>query len=488
LFRLTNDSLELGGGNWGAELRAEGDSSPGALVTFEGRVRSENQGKAVLCLEYEAAEDLARKEGERILEEAMLTFKLSFIDAVHRLGKLELGDVAVRVCAAAPHRRAAFAACEYVIDQVKQRVPIWKREHYADGSTEWLNTVASTGDASAYYSRQVSLPEVGVEGQAKLGRAKVLVVGAGGLGCPALCYLAGAGVGTIGIAEHDVVVLENLHRQVIYLAADVGKKKGACARKHLIRLNPQISVQWHDLRVMADNVHELFAGYDIVLDCTDNFATKFLLNEAAVTFGKRLIAGSIYQYEGQILVYDPQQGSPCLRCLWPQKVAAGAVGNCSEAGVLGAVPGIFGALQAAEALKLVLDIGEPLSHHLLLYDVLSGSFVRLRRDKDPLCPVCGSGTEAPDPEVDWEDLDGMENYHLVDIREAEELRRIPFADGIHIPMREVHKEHPRLPKEGTIVLVCAHGVRSLALANHLRERDPRFVSLRGGLAAQPARP
>ncbi|HZH97503.1 MAG TPA: ThiF family adenylyltransferase, partial [Fimbriimonadaceae bacterium] len=348
MFRISRDPITVEG--------VGEHSAAGAFVTFDGRVRDHNEGQAVLRLEYEAYDELAVSEGERILEEARQRFDVLGIECVHRVGLLEIGDVAVRVGVAAAHRGEAFRACEFVIDEVKRRVPIWKKEYYASGASDWIN--CHSGEAAmeaeaAYYARQVRLPDLGQEGQSKLKAARVLVVGAGGLGSSALLYLAASGVGKIGISEDDVLSPSNLHRQVLYNWADVGKPKAALAARRLLALNPFVTAEVH-ARITTDNALAIFQDYDLVLDCTDNFRSKFLLSDAAVAARKPLVQASIYQYEGQLHVYDPKVNSPCLRCTWPEIPAEDCVGSCAEVGVMGVLPGVFGALQASEAIKLIL--------------------------------------------------------------------------------------------------------------------------------------
>ncbi|HSI71533.1 MAG TPA: ThiF family adenylyltransferase, partial [Fimbriimonas sp.] len=310
----------------------ESDQRTGAVVVFEGLVRNRNDGKRVKALEYEAFDEMAVLHGQRILLEAKDRFGLLDVSCVHRVGLLELGDVAIRVEAAAEHRREAFEACEWVVDEVKRRVPIWKKEHYVDGPSDWLNAGGQNVlTEEAFYARQQRLEEVD---QKRVSQASVLVVGAGGLGCPAILYLAAAGVGRLGIVDGDFVEPSNLHRQPLYRASDVGRPKARLAAERARSLNPFIEVEAISERLSARNAH-LIEPYDIVLDCTDNFATKFLLNDLCVIQGKPLVVVSIHKFEGQLLVVMP--GGPCLRCLWPEAPVDGCVGTCADDGVLGYV-------------------------------------------------------------------------------------------------------------------------------------------------------
>jgi molybdopterin/thiamine biosynthesis adenylyltransferase/rhodanese-related sulfurtransferase len=251
------------------------------------------------------------------------------------------------------------------------------------------------------YSRHLLVPEVGEAGQARLLAAKVLLVGAGGLGCPAGLYLAAAGVGTIGVVDSDVVDLTNLQRQVLHTTASVGRPKTESAQATIRALNPDVTVVRHDLRLDAGNVMEVIAPYDVILDGSDNFSTKYLVNDAAVLAGKTSIYGSIFRFDGQASVFVPRQG-PCYRCLFPEPTPAELAPSCDEAGVLGVLPGVIGLVQATEAIKLILGQGEPLVGRLLTYDALAMSFREFRVRRDPRCAVCGdSPTVRQVSDLEW---------------------------------------------------------------------------------------
>ncbi len=397
----------------------------GAAVVFEGRVRNTNEGKEVLRLEYEAFSELAEQEGSRIVEEACRRFPISAAACIHRTGLLELGEVAIRVEVAGGHRKEAFDACLFIVDEAKRTVPIWKKEHYAEGSSGWISNHAASLNESDYYDRQMRLPEVGLEGQQKLNAAKVLVVGAGGLGCPALMYLAAAGVGTIGICEPDVLEIGNLHRQVLYGANEVGQDKAGLAAEKLCRLNPFITVRSHSFRADTSNVKELCEDYDIILDCTDSLEAKFLLNDASVAAGKTLVIAAIYQYEGQLFTVAP--GGPCLRCLWPERPPSSCVGTCAEVGVLGVAPGVLGTMQALETIKIIL--GLPVSSGVFnLIDLLSFEVKQVKVERNESCPAFNG--EIVENNHWWEVVatrpEDLQGYTLVDIREADELENEPL--------------------------------------------------------------
>ena len=257
----------------------------------------------------------------------------------------------------------------------------------------WTVPPALTAEQKQRYSRHLLIPEVGIEGQAKLLDSKVLFIGAGGLGAPAMLYLAAAGVGTIGVVDFDVVDLSNLQRQVIHTNDRIGEKKVESARRTLQALNPDVTVVAHDEMLVADNVERIIAGYDVIVDGTDTFETRYLLNDAAVIANIPVVHASVFRFEGQLTVFKPYDG-PCYRCLYPTPPPPELAPGCSVAGVLGVVPGIMGLLQANEALKLLLGIGESLAGRLLLFDALDASFSELRLRRDPECPVCSDAAVA----------------------------------------------------------------------------------------------
>jgi adenylyltransferase/sulfurtransferase len=338
------------------------------------------------------------------------------------------------------------------------------------------------------YSRQILLKEIGTQGQAALARARVLVVGAGGLGSPVLQYLAGAGVGCLGIVDADVLEPSNLHRQPLFALADAGEQKAALAKAAVQRINPAVQVETHALRLDADNALALIRGYDVVVDCTDNFRTKYLINDAAVLAHRPAVFASVYQYEGQLQVYKPAPNHACLRCLWPDAVADGVVGNCAEAGVLGPVPGTFGTLQALLTLKILLGLPGQLEEELLLLDFTNFSTLKLKAPRRAECraPGCAHiheiGPEEAGIEISLPSLaDAAERgFEVIDIRTAQEVAAQPAA-ARHIAMPLLLADPGLLPPAREILLVCASGKRSLAAARELRKRGLAVCSLAGGL-------
>jgi sulfur-carrier protein adenylyltransferase/sulfurtransferase len=261
---------------------------------------------------------------------------------------------------------------------------------WKDEGRDWSTPRKLTAEQRNRYQRHLLLPEVDVEGQLKLLDAKVLLLGAGGLGSPAALYLAAAGVGTIGIVDMDVVDESNLQRQILHNVDRLGERKVDSAKKTLTALNPDVNVVTHDVRLGADNVVDILSGYDIVVDGADNFPVRYLLNDAALKLEIPVVHGSIFRFEGQVTVFDPYNG-PCYRCLLPEPPPPELAPSCSEAGVLGVLPGIIGSIQALETIKLLLDIGEPLRGRLLAYDALEETFRNYKVRRDPKCPACGEG-------------------------------------------------------------------------------------------------
>ena len=338
------------------------------------------------------------------------------------------------------------------------------------------------------YSRQLLLKEIGAEGQAALARARVLIVGAGGLGSPVMQYLAGAGVGHLGLIDDDSLDASNLHRQPIYALADVGQSKVDLARAAMVAINPDIEVDTFAHRFTADNALGLVRAYDVVVDCSDNFRTKFLVNDAAVLANRPAVFASVYQYEGQLQVYKPERGHACLRCLWPDATADGVVGNCAEAGVLGPVPGTFGSLQALLTLKILLGLPGQLAGELLLLDFMNFSSLKLKAPRRNGCiaPGCALIQDIPREEAGIEvDLPslaaaGGQSLEVIDIRNDDELAAHPTT-ARHIAMPELLANPELLSIDGRYVLVCASGKRSLAAARALRKHGLAVHSLAGGL-------
>ena len=371
------------------------------------------------------------------------------------------------------------------------------------------------------YSRHLIIPDVAMDGQKRLKNAKVLAVGAGGLGSPTLMYLAAAGVGTLGVIDFDVVDESNLQRQVIHGQSDVGRPKAQSARDSILEINPLVEVVLHEERLDSSNVMEIFAQYDLIVDGTDNFATRYMVNDAAFFLGKPYVWGSIYRFDGQASVFWPtapagavEGGAPCYRCLYPEPPPPGMVPSCAEGGVLGVLCASIGSIQTTEAIKLLTGIGEPLVGSLVVYDALDMEYRKIRVRKDPECPLCGKDPTITGL-VDYEafcgvvsdeaqqaaagstilatelkaKMDAGEDFLLVDVREPAEYEIVSIPGAVLIPKGEIldGSALARLPQDRQIVLHCKSGVRSAeALAALKAAGLGNSVHVQGGVLAWAA--
>ncbi len=359
------------------------------------------------------------------------------------------------------------------------------------------------------YARQMALPEFGLEAQRRLKNASVLCIGAGGLGSPAAIHLAAAGVGRIAIVDPDTVERSNLHRQILHGEAMLGRAKTESAVARLRDINPHIEVLAHPVRFTPDNALELARGHDLILDGSDNFPTRFLVNDVAFFLRIPQIFGAIQGFEGQISVFAPHLGGPCLRCMIPKLPPPDAVPNCADAGVLGVLPGIVGTLQASEAIKLLTGLGTPAIGRLIHFDALSLRFRELRIARDPTCRLCGDypfihspdnpetraealcASSAPEiPEIDPATLrerlapPNPANIVLLDVRTARERSVVTIENSLHIPMRDLKTAPDSLDPDSEIIVICAHGVRSLVAARRLLDAGFHRVShVAGGIRA-----
>jgi molybdopterin/thiamine biosynthesis adenylyltransferase/rhodanese-related sulfurtransferase/molybdopterin converting factor small subunit len=364
-----------------------------------------------------------------------------------------------------------------------------------------------TKDDFRRYSRHLILPEVGVLGQQKLKAAKILCIGAGGLGSPVALYLAAAGVGTIGIVDFDVVDFSNLQRQILHGTSDVGRSKLDSAKDRLLDINPSLNVVTHNTALSSENALEIFAPYDIAVDGTDNFPTRYLVNDACVILGKPNAYGSIFRFEGQASVFATKEG-PCYRCLYPEPPPPGLVPSCAEGGVLGVLPGVVGCIQATETIKLILGAGEPLIGRFLIFDALRMKFRELKLRKDPDCPVCGthptvtklidyeqfcgvqSATEEPvsgtTSEISAADLkkrlDRGDRLTIVDVREPNEYQINKIGGSILIPLGDIPRRYVELDPGDEYVMQCKVGARSAKAADFLRSKGfKKVLNLTGGI-------
>lgn len=350
----------------------------------------------------------------------------------------------------------------------------------------------------ARYSRHLALREIGVQGQEKLKAARVLLVGVGGLGSPAALYLAASGVGTIGVIDNDRVDVSNLQRQVLYDTHSVGRAKADAAKERLLALNPQIELVSHAVELRAANVREIFGGYDVVLDGTDRFTTRYLSNDACVILRKPLVSAAIHRFEGQAMTYVPDRG-PCYRCLFAQPPADGLVPNCAEAGVLGVLPGVMGTIQATEAIKVIVGVGEPLLGRLLTYDALALRFGEFRFTRRSDCAVCGDHPTIREP-ADLPELCSadvvaqvrrlapaelrqlLEQVAIIDVRAPAEFAVARLPDALNIPVSELQQRLQEVPRDRMAVFICRSGARSLtASAIATRAGLSNVAHLEGGL-------
>jgi adenylyltransferase/sulfurtransferase len=346
------------------------------------------------------------------------------------------------------------------------------------------------------YARHLILPEIGEAGQQKLKNASVLIIGAGGLGSPVSIYLAAAGVGRIGLADFDAVDISNLHRQILYGTSDVGTPKLDAARRRLHDLNPQIVIEAHQAAVTSDNALEMFRPYDVIVDGTDNFPTRYLVNDACVLLGKPNVYGSIFRFDGQASVFYARQG-PCYRCLYPEPPPPHLVPSCAEGGVLGVLPGVIGTIQATETIKLITGAGEPLIGRLLLFDALQMTFRQMRLRKDVNCVVCGDQptvtklidyegfcNPADSGEITPAQLAEMTDAVLVDVREKYEWDQGYIEGAQLIPMGQIERNLEAIPKDRDVVLYCRSGARSAHALEFLRAKGfHRARHLKGGYLA-----
>jgi adenylyltransferase/sulfurtransferase len=357
------------------------------------------------------------------------------------------------------------------------------------------------------YRRHLTLPEFGLEGQRRLLESKVLLIGAGGLGCPLAQYLAAAGVGSLGLVDDDVVDASNLQRQILYGTSDLGRPKVEVARERIRQLNPDVEVRTYPVHLRSENALEIFRDYDVVIDGTDNFPTRYLSNDACVLLGKPNVYGSIFRFEGQTSVFDSRRG-PCYRCLYPEPPPPGAVPSCAEGGVLGVLPGIIAMIQATEAVKLLTGVGEPLIGRLLLYDALAMEFTTFQLRRDPTCPVCGEQPSVTEL-IDYEGFCGLprgdqaevastsahalaarmrsgERLLLLDVRERHEFERAHIEGARLIPLSELEgRLHEVVEwKDEPMVVHCHRGPRSLLACRMLGQHGfSRVENLDGGIDA-----
>jgi len=382
---------------------------------------------------------------------------------------------------------------------------------------EKVKTMGLTNEQVKRYSRHLIMPEVGVEGQEKLINSSVLCIGAGGLGSPLALYLAAAGVGHLGVLDFDVVDFSNLQRQIIHSEKTIGELKVESAKKRILELNSDIKVTTYNEMLTSENAMEIIKDYDVIVDGTDNFATRYLVNDSCVLLGKPNVYGSIFRFEGQVSVFDAKKG-PCYRCLYPEPPPPGLVPSCAEGGVLGILPGIIGTLQAAEAVKLIIEQGNPLIGRLLFLDVLEMQPREMKLRKDPNCPICGENATIKEL-IDYEEFCGIgrgelgqeettkreeseedvleinidqfkeirdngNNVVVLDVREYHEYDICNIEGSVLIPLGEIADRIDELNEDDEIIVHCHHGGRSMKATQYLKDKGFKNVkNLAGGIDA-----
>ncbi len=438
----------------------------GAFVTFAGRVRRHNEGKIVQALEYEVFTELAVSEGYKILQEAKSLFNLIQVLARHRQGLLQLGEYAVWIGVLSTHRPEAFEACRYIIDEIKKRLPIWKKEHYKNHPLEWVSCQHAIPQLSPqiYYSKQKRL--IGNFGQERLSTSRVLIVGIGGLGCPAASSLASSGIGSISLCDGDRLELSNLHRQSLFSYNDIGKYKSDLAAKRLHQVNPFCKIKAICENINPQNIESLIQDHDLVLDCTDNFHTKILLHDHCVRLAKPLVQASIYAGTGLIQAFANFELG-CMRCLWPENFDDNNFKTCIEAGVLGAQTGTLGSMQALQALNILLGLNSELLQFSLYIDLNDFNITKIRRIKNKDCllhntlsyPPSPLNTSSKVPDLPLPLGGGQGGVGVIIL----DLQADPVTTEDLIQLSSKNPTHKILVK-------CKHGIQSRLLVADLRQK------------------
>lgn len=469
MFRLTRAPIAVAD-----EAAGLADPHSGGFVEFRGCVRDHHQGRSVRRLHYDVYEALALDEGRRIVEEARERFDLDAAACVHRVGDLDIGDTAVWVGVGAAHRDAAFAACRYIIDEIKARVPIWKHEFYTDGSSEWVGCEGcGHHDHHDRYRQQKRLPGFGDDGQASLRDAHVLIIGMGALGCPVADALVGAGVGRITLVDGDRVELGNLHRQTLYTETDLGAPKVDAARRRLSERNRTVRIDAEAAMLDRPLWDRLSGEIDLVIECTDAPESKRRLGAWARAADVPWIIGGVHQLSGGLYVSPASGGDGvCWDCI------SGLSPDCGEAGVLGPTPMLVGAAMAGEALRRLIGMASPLTGRWTVLDFAGGHFAGFEPVRRAGCDCDGVQTPertSLDPALTW-----------LDLRSDVERTQAPLPGAQPVTMEALLSGEP-LDADTAYLLVCARGQRSAAAVRALRDRGQDNVwSLAGGLNAMPA--
>lgn len=473
MFRLTDQAIDIS-----AAAAALSDPHSGGFVEFRGCVRNHHHGRSVEQLHYSAYPALAITEGERILEEARQRYAIDAVACIHRTGDLQIGDTAVWVGVGAAHRDAAFAACRYVIDEVKRRLPVWKHERYLDGETQWVGCQGCADhDHDQRYDRQQRVPGVGEAGQQRLRQAHVAVVGVGALGCPVADLLAGAGVGRLTLIDPDRVELSNLHRQSLYAEADVGALKVDAARRRLLERNSSTVIDARPQALAAGSDTAWLDDADLVMDCSDDPVSKQWVTHRARVSGRPCIVGGVHQLAGGLYVSPRQaQDGVCWACISAQG------SDCGDQGVLGPTPAVIGAAMAGEALRRLIGLDSALAGRWTVLDFGSGQFQRFVPKQRKTCR-CLQEADGRSDAVQRDRLDPA--LHWIDLREVTERRLRPLPGAQPLAFDEAMAGRGLEPDQ-RYLLICTSGRRSEAVCHTLREQGFGQVwTLTGGVRALP---
>ncbi len=441
------------------------DKGSGGVVIFEGKVRNNNEGKTVKSLEYQVYHSLALKEGNKIIEEAKNKFSINGAWAIHREGHLELEDIAIIIGTMAKHRSDAYKANQYIIDQIKLRLPIWKKEHYLCEEPKWVFCKDHLHHAHIcsheYYKKQSNIID-----QNKLTQKKVIVIGAGGLGCSVLTSLAQAGIGEITIVDFDQVSATNLHRQFLYSPHQVGEFKSEIAKLKLKEMNPLIKIRSLCLDINQLNAINILKDQDLVIDCTDNLLTKYLLHDSCIKIILPLITGSVFKNQGTIRTFNHDFSQGCFNCYSPKNQTDEFIGNCNDFGVLGSTVNFFGSLMASEAIQFFnKSLNESLKHTLLI-DLENLTFQKILNKKNQNCIKCSN--------QDFE-VTIFKNLEVTNDQLSDD------SNIIDVKSLSINEVIPLLTPDKKNVLFCHRGIRSKSITISLREQGySNTFSLKGG--------
>lgn len=493
-------------------------SRVGAIVEFEGRVRDINEGQEVDFLEYDAFVDMCLVEGKKILQEAKAKFDILDARVIHRYGKLDLQDVAVWIGTSSIHREAAYAANQYLIDEIKTRLPIWKKEHYVNGESHWVDCRQcyqksrskkeqkqhschqhkTVPQYEQYFANQIKVPLIGNVGQLLLKNAKVLVIGCGGLGHPVVQGLATSGVGHVAICDPDKIELSNLHRQYLFDIDQIGKLKVEVVKQKIEKMNPFINLEAIDKKIELANGLDLLPKFDLVIDATDNFRAQFLLNDLCAFFKIPFLTASVFQEDGYIVGYDfsSDEQKSCLRCNWKNVPFDGLFGSCQSSGILSLLPQVVGSLVSTFAIKFLLK-KESIAFNkkvvvnldpFEIFTIKNGQmencgFCKVRKNKEQFKEKLIETHIVNDFEIEVENLSQLvHTYRFVDLTEGLSLHlKSNFHQASWLEGRKI--EIQNAPEDRPILIICDSGLKSAQMAGELRQTGLKNIySLRGGIS------